>query len=80
MATLKQTPEDLATAAAKEPSVSVNGATYRLADLSPEARKHLQAYSVANNEVRHLTAQLGMIKTARKVYEQAFTAALPASK
>lgn len=63
--------------AGKVPTVTVDGKSYNIADLSPEARKHLQAYSLADAEVRRISLQLGMIKTARAAYQHALTSALP---
>lgn len=63
--------------AGKDGTITVDGKTYNVADLSADARKRLQAYAVADAEVRRLTMQLGMIKTARSAYLQALTAELP---
>ena len=74
MATAPQTAKQ----ASKIATITVDGKSYKVSDLSADARKHLQAYSLADAEIRRLTLQLGMIKTARAAYQQALTAVLPA--
>lgn len=80
MATTTQTTSNTAKEAGKDGTITVGGKTYNVADLSADARKRLQAYAIADAEVRRLNAQLSMIKTARNAYLQALTAELPAGK
>lgn len=62
---------------AKGATLNVDGKEYPIADLSNEAKASLQGLRFTDEEVRRLTMQLSVAKTARNAYRQALIAALP---
>ena len=62
----------------EEPTLTHNGKTYKVSELSEEAQKQLLNAKVAENEIRRLQMQLAIAQTAHSAYEQALIASLPA--
>lgn len=63
---------------ATEPTLKVGDKTYKLADLSKQAKSQLAALRFADTEVQRLNLQLSLAKTARNAYQQALMAELAA--
>jgi hypothetical protein len=61
----------------EEPTVTYNGKTYKVSELSEEAQKQLMNVKISENEIRRLQMQLAIVQTAHSAYEQAMVAALP---
>ncbi|MCX6178406.1 MAG: DUF6447 family protein [Chlorobiales bacterium] len=61
----------------EEPTLTHNGTTYKVTELSEEAQKQLINVKVAEGEIRRLQMQLAIAQTAHSAYEQALVAALP---
>lgn len=61
----------------EEPTLTHNGKTYKISELSEEAQKQLMNSKVAENEIRRLQMQLALAQTALSAYQQALIAALP---
>ncbi len=62
----------------EEPTLTHNGITYKVLDLSEEAQKQLMNVKIAENEIRRLQMKLAIAQTAHSAYEQALVASLPA--
>ena len=60
----------------EEPSLTVNGVKYFVADLSEEAKKQVLNVQAAESEINRLQMQLALAQTARNAYQQALKAAL----
>lgn len=63
----------------EEIEVTVDGATFRVADLSPEAQAQVTNLKFVDAEIVKLNAQLAVYTTARMAYENALRAAVPRS-
>lgn len=63
----------------EEIEVTVDGATFRVADLSPEAQAQVESLKFVDVEIAKLHAQLAVYATARIAYENALRAAVPRS-
>ena len=61
----------------EEPSLTVNGVAYLLADLSEEAKSQLVNVQAAEAEITRLQVQMAIAQTARNAYQQALFSALP---
>lgn len=61
----------------QEPTLTLDGKDYKIADLSDEAQNQLQSLQLAETEIKRLQMQLAMIQTARNAYQQALVSALP---
>ena len=64
----------------EEPSLTVNGVQYLLAELSEEAKTQLMNVQAAEAELNRLQVQLAIVQTARSAYQQALIAALPVKR
>ncbi len=75
----KASPKEAAPAKAgnKEATLEFNGKSYKLADLSDEAKGNLQSIQFADQEVRRLSMMLALAKTARAAYRTALMGNLP---
>lgn len=62
---------------AKQQEVTINGKTYKVADLSEDARKQLISIQITESEIKRLQAQLAIAQTAKNAYQQALVLALP---
>lgn len=51
-------------------TLKIGDKEYDINTLNDEAKKHLAALQIAENEINQLRARLGMIETARGVYLQ----------
>ena len=58
-------------------TVTVNGTTYELSDLSEEARQQIANIRFVDQELERLNNQAALARAARKAYEAALTRALP---
>lgn len=63
----------------EEIEVTVDGATFRVSDLSAEAQAQVTNLKFVDAEIAKLNAQLAVYTTARIAYENALRAALPRS-
>ena len=61
----------------QEPTLTLDGKDYKIADLSKDAKNQLQSLQLADTEIKRLQMQLAMIQTARNAYQQALVNALP---
>ena len=61
----------------EEPTLTVNGIKYLVADLTEEAKTQFVNVQAAEAEVNRLQMQLAITQTARFTYQQALIAALP---
>ena len=61
----------------QEPTLTLDGKDYKIADLSEEAKNQLQSLQLAETEIKRLQMQLAMVQTARNAYQQALVSALP---
>ena len=61
----------------EEQSVTVNGKTYLVADLSEAAKTQLVNIQAAESEINRLQVQIALAQTARNAYHQVLRAALP---
>lgn len=59
------------------PTVTVNGTTYPVSDLSPAARTQLLHIQAVDVEINRLKVQLGIAQTARQAYLRLLDASLP---
>lgn len=59
--------------------VTVNGHTYRVADLSAEAQAQVTNLQFVEGEIARLNAQLAVYVTAKMAYENALREVLPRS-
>jgi len=60
-----------------EQTITVNGTSYALADLSDEARQQIVNIRFVDQELERLNNQAAIARAARKAYEEALTRALP---
>jgi len=60
-----------------EPTLTVNEKTYKVADLSEDARKQMVNVRAVDAEIRRLQAQLAIAQTARNAYQRALLQTLP---
>jgi hypothetical protein len=58
-------------------TVTIDGTTFKLADLSENARNQLLNLQVTDAEVKRLNQQLAIYQTARAAYANALSAELP---
>ncbi len=63
-----------------EESVTINGVTYAVQDLSDEAKNQIGNIRVVDIEIAHLQRQQAIAQTARNAYVAALIAAVPAAK
>nr|WP_315255707.1 DUF6447 family protein [uncultured Duganella sp.] len=63
----------------EEIEVTVDGTTFRVADLSSEAQAQVANLKFVDAEIARLNAQLAVYATARMAYENALRAAVPRS-
>ena len=61
----------------EEPTLTVNGVQYLVAELSEEARSQFVNVQATEAEINRLQVQLAIAQTARNAYQQALIAALP---
>jgi hypothetical protein len=61
----------------EEPTLTHNGKTYNVSDLSETAQKQLMNVRIADGEIRRLQMQLAIAQTAHSAYQQALIAELP---
>lgn len=61
----------------QEPTLTLNGKQYKIADLSDDAKNQLQSLQVTEAELKRLKMKTAMIQTARNAYKQALVTALP---
>ena len=66
-------------AAASTATVTINGKSYRVADLSEAARIQVLNIQAVDGEINRLKLQMAIARTARKTYLDALQAALPAA-
>lgn len=59
--------------------VTVDGVSYRVSELGPEAQAQVQNLKFVDAEMAALNARLAVYTTARNAYEQALRLALPRS-
>ncbi|SFU38897.1 DUF6447 family protein [Pseudoduganella namucuonensis] len=59
--------------------VTVDGVSYRVSELSAEAREQVNNLKFVETEMAALNSRLAVYTTARNAYEQALRAALPRS-
>ncbi|MFP4147251.1 MAG: hypothetical protein ACLFSI_06000 [Halorhodospira sp.] len=58
-------------------TVTIDGTTYNLADLSQNARQQLANLRAADGEIQRLERQLALARTARAAYARALQQELP---
>lgn len=63
----------------QELEVTVNGTSYRVADLNEEARSQVGNLQFVEGEIARLNAKLAVYMTAKIAYENALREALPRS-
>lgn len=68
----------MATPKNEEPTLTHNGKTYKVSELSEAAQKQLINVKIADTEIRRLQMQLAITQTAHSAYQQALVAELPA--
>jgi len=61
----------------EEPTLTHKGNTYKVSELSEEARKQLANVQVTEAEVKRLQMRLAITQTALSAYQQALVAELP---
>lgn len=64
----------------EQPTVTHNGKTYNVSELSETAQKQLMNVKIADNEIRRLQMQLAIAQTAHNAYQQALIEALPSQE
>ncbi len=64
----------------EEPTLTHNGKTYNVSELSEAAQKQLMNVKIADSEIRRLQVQLAIAQTAHSAYQQALIEALPAQE
>ena len=62
---------------ATEPLIEANGTTYKLSELSDQARANVASYRFAENEVKRLQRELALAQTAVAAYRRALIQNLP---
>lgn len=60
-----------------EPTLTVNEKSYKVADLSDDARKQMVNVQTVEAEIRRLQVQLAIAQTARNAYQRALLDTLP---
>ena len=60
----------------EEPTLTHNGVTFKVSELSEESQKQLMNVRIAENEIRRLQMQLAITQTAHSAYEQELVASL----
>jgi hypothetical protein len=60
-----------------EPTLTHNGITYRIAELSDAAKQQIVNMQTTDNEIKRLQVQLTIAQTAKNAYQQALIAQLP---
>jgi hypothetical protein len=60
--------------------MQINGVTYDLADLSPEAKQQLEMVRATDAKLADLKRDMAIIQTARNVYVAELVKLLPAQK
>jgi len=63
----------------QEPTITIDGISYNIADLSDNAKAQLQSLQAAEAEIKRLNIQIALMQTARNAYLQALQADLPKS-
>jgi hypothetical protein len=61
----------------EEPTLTHNGKTFKVSELSVEAQTQLINVQAAENEIKRLQIQLAIAQTAHSAYEQALIMSLP---
>jgi len=61
----------------EEPTLTHNDKSYKVSELSEDARKQLINVQATEAEIRRLQVQLAIAQTARSAYEQALVELLP---
>jgi hypothetical protein len=64
----------------EEPTLTHNGKTYNVSELSEAAQTQLMNVRIADGEIRRLQMQLAIAQTAHNAYQQALIAALPSQE
>lgn len=64
---------------AQPDTITINGNTFVIADLSEAARTQIGNIQAADAEIARLSVQLGLAKTARNAYAGVLAQELPAS-
>lgn len=64
----------------EEPTLTHNGKTYNVSELSEVAQTQLMNVRIADGEIRRLQMQLAIAQTAHNAYQQALIAALPSQE
>ncbi|MBK1734509.1 hypothetical protein CKO15_04250 [Halorhodospira abdelmalekii] len=62
---------------AQQQTVTIDGKSYNLADLSENARQQLVNIRVAEQEIARLERQLALARTARAAYTQVLAREIP---
>jgi hypothetical protein len=60
----------------EEPTVTLNGKSYLVSELSAEAQTQFMNVKIAENELNRLQVQLAITETAKRAYEQALVSLL----
>lgn len=60
-----------------EPSLTYNEKTYKVSELSEDARKQIVNVQATEAEIKRLQVQLAIAQTARNAYQQALLDLLP---
>lgn len=60
-----------------EATVTIDGAEYKVSELSDDAKSQLQSLKITEAEIKRLNMLLAITQTARNAYGQALSAALP---
>ncbi|GAB2851324.1 hypothetical protein GCM10027277_19500 [Pseudoduganella ginsengisoli] len=63
----------------EQEEVTIDGVSYRVDELSEEARTQVTNIKFVDNEIATLNARLAVYATARKAYENALRLAMPRS-
>lgn len=58
-------------------SITINGSSYTVADLSQAARDQIGSIQAVDSEIARLQVRMGIAQTARNAYVGALAAALP---
>jgi len=62
-----------------EQTVTIDGQSYQLDQMSDEAKNQLASLRVTDQEISRLQTQLAIAKTARNAYAKALSEQLPSS-
>ena len=63
-----------------ETEVVVEGVSYRMSELSEEARAHLNSLQFVNAQIAQLQAQLAVYQTARNAYQHRLAQLVPRTR